>query len=72
MARLGAQLTCLGRLRTVEETVEEYQAVDADAVADVIGRVLRQPRTVAAVGPVNKRAVFASPGSAALRSAPGR
>jgi len=58
MARLGAQLTCLGRLRTVEETVQEYQAVDAAAVAEVIGRVLGQPRTVAAVGPVSKRAVL--------------
>jgi predicted Zn-dependent peptidase len=59
MARLGAQLTCLGRLRSVEEAVAEYEAVTPDHVAAVIDRILGQPRTVAAVGPVTKKSLLA-------------
>jgi hypothetical protein len=55
MARLGAQLTCLGRVRSVEEQVAEYRAVDRAAIAGVTDRILRQPRVVAAVGPVTKK-----------------
>jgi predicted Zn-dependent peptidase len=57
MARLGAQLSCLGRVRPLEEQVAEYRDVDAGAVADVIERVLCQPRVVAAVGPVTKKSL---------------
>ena len=45
MARLGAQLTCLGEVRRVDEQVADYEAVDQGRRAPaVIDRVLCQPR----------------------------
>ncbi len=57
MARLGAQLTCLGHVREVEEQVAEYRAVGPEHVTKAIDRVLSQPRAIAAVGPVTKKAL---------------
>ena len=57
MARLGAQLTCLGEVRRVEDQVEDYRAVTGDDVAATIERVLSGPRSLAVVGPVTKKAL---------------
>jgi predicted Zn-dependent peptidase len=60
MARLGTQLTTLRRVRTVAEQVEQYAAVTRADVHAVIERVLAQPRVLAAVGPVTKKALLAA------------
>ena len=56
MARLGALLATSGEVRPVAEQVARWQAVDRRGRRRVIERVLDQPRTVAAVGPVSEAA----------------
>jgi predicted Zn-dependent peptidase len=57
MARMGAQLTTIGRVRLVEDQIADYEAVSRQDVRDVIERVLGQPRATVAVGPVSKKAL---------------
>jgi predicted Zn-dependent peptidase len=57
MARLGGMLTTLGQLRSVEDQLARWDAVGHDDVRRVIQRVLGGPRSLAAVGPVNERAL---------------
>jgi predicted Zn-dependent peptidase len=58
MARIGAQLVTLGRVRPVDEQVAEYRAVRRDDVQAVIERILGERRVLAAVGPVTKKALL--------------
>jgi predicted Zn-dependent peptidase len=51
MARLGGSLSLRGTVRSVDEQVARYRAVDAAAVARVAGAVLAGPRCIASVGP---------------------
>ncbi|MFM7537894.1 MAG: M16 family metallopeptidase [Acidimicrobiales bacterium] len=51
MARLGGSLSVRGAVRSVDEQVARYRAVDAAAVARVAGAVLAGPRCIASVGP---------------------
>ncbi len=57
MARLGAQLTCLGRVRSIDEQVDSYRSVTRPDVQAVIERIFGQPRVLAGVGPLTKRAL---------------
>jgi predicted Zn-dependent peptidase len=51
LGRLGGLMSTLGRVVPVEEDVAGLRAVTVEAVADVVGRVLGGPRSVAVVGP---------------------
>jgi predicted Zn-dependent peptidase len=54
MHRIGRAELTLGEIPTLDEVVTRIEAVDADDVARVVDRVLRDaPRTLAAVGPVD-------------------
>ena len=56
MARLGAQLTCLGEVRRARRAGGRVPRPSTrDDVAAVIDRVLCQPRALVAVGPVTKK-----------------
>jgi hypothetical protein len=55
MSRLGAQLTVLGRVRSVEEQIDRYRAVTPVDAARAIERVLGGPRCLAVVGPLTRR-----------------
>jgi predicted Zn-dependent peptidase len=57
MARLGALLTTTGTIRPVEEQLARWRCVTRDQVAEVVERVLGQPRSMAVVGPVSLAAV---------------
>ena len=57
MARLGALLTTIGSIRSVEEQLARWRSVTADDVARVVERVLGQPRSLAVVGPVSESTV---------------
>jgi predicted Zn-dependent peptidase len=62
MSRLGAHVLARGVVRPVDEQIARYEAVTHDDVAKVIDRVLGGPRTLAAVGPVTKKALAARAG----------
>ncbi len=50
--RLATLLSVLGRVPTVEETVEKVEAVDAEALRRVAARLLAAPPAMALYGPV--------------------
>lgn len=51
MSRLGGQLTVLGRLRSIEEQIERWQAVTLDDARRVIERVYAAPALAVTLGP---------------------
>ena len=51
MSRLGGQLTVLGRLRSIEEQIERWQAVTLDDTRRVIERVYATPALAVTLGP---------------------
>lgn len=55
MSRLGAQLTVLGRVRSLEEQIERYRAVTRADAARAIERVLGGERCLAVVGPLGRK-----------------
>lgn len=59
MSRLAHHLTMRGSVRTVDEQLARYVAVDAESVLAVMSDVLGGPRAVAAVGPVTKKQLVA-------------
>ncbi len=56
--RLASMLSVLGRVPTVEETVERVDAVDADALRRVAARMLSAPPAMVLYGPVEKARPF--------------
>ncbi len=57
MSRLGGSLTVRGHVRTIDEQLARYHAVTLVDVHRVAGRVLTEPRSLAVVGPLAKRAL---------------
>ena len=57
MSRLGGSLTVRGHVRGIDEQLARYHAVTLDDVHRVAGRVLSEPRSLAVVGPLAKRAL---------------
>jgi predicted Zn-dependent peptidase len=55
MARIGGQVCVRGEVRPVQQQIERYRAVTRQDVADITQRVLSEPRSLAAVGPIAKR-----------------
>jgi predicted Zn-dependent peptidase len=51
MSRLGGQLTVLGRLRSIEEQIERWQAVTLDDTRRLIERVYATPPLAVTLGP---------------------
>lgn len=51
MSRLGGQLTVFGRLRSIEEQLERWQAVTLDDTRRVIERVYAAPSLAVSLGP---------------------
>jgi predicted Zn-dependent peptidase len=59
MARLAGLLTTRNEVRTAEEQVRRWEAVTHEDCCRVVERVLRAPRTLAAVGPVSRKSLLA-------------
>jgi predicted Zn-dependent peptidase len=57
MSRLGGSLTVRGHVRTLDEQLGRYHAVTLEDVRRVAARVLTEPRSLAVVGPMPKRAL---------------
>ena len=53
MTRLGRMLLSTGSVVSIDEQLERLHAVTVDDVDRVLAQVLRSPRSVAAVGPVD-------------------
>ena len=54
MTRLGRMLLSTGTVVSIDEQLERLHAVTVDDVDRVLAQVLRSPRSVAAVGPVDQ------------------
>jgi predicted Zn-dependent peptidase len=60
MARMAGMLTTRGAVRTAEEQVQRWLAVTHQDCHRVVERILRSPRTLAAVGPVTRKSLLTS------------
>ncbi len=60
MARLGRMLLSTDSVTSIDEQLDRVRAVTADDVDGLLRRLLGAPRSVAAVGPVDTRAVAAA------------
>lgn len=60
MARAGRMLLSTGKVTSIDEQLERVRAVTAEEVDALLGRLLGTPRSVAAVGPVDTRAIAAA------------
>ena len=59
MARLGGQVTSFGHVRSIDDQLARYRAVTGDAVGAVAKRLLTGDVTLAALGPVSRKALAA-------------
>lgn len=60
MGRIGRMLLATGTVVDLDEQLDRLRAVTADDVGALVTRLLAAPRTVAAVGPVDTRALAAA------------
>jgi predicted Zn-dependent peptidase len=60
MSRLGRMLLSTGTVTSIDEQLERIRAVTVDDVHALLGRLLSAPRSVAAVGPVDTKAIAAA------------